>query len=312
MKPLPEGDTLVFADPHIHKNSLEELSKVFQEIYDIAEEKKPTYIVCVGDWYDEKNLNPEVLTFGTVWVKMLAEKCSHFIMLRGNHPTLKSEVTSVDYTRWIKANGLIWVEDEFTIGNTLYAHAMTEKSDMCYNGELKGNTKYERHTDTLKEYDLVVLGHQHWKQFIEPNIWHLCSCRYVTFGEVDEDMKYVGFVRKGELELIPLTSPYLMIDIRTVEEADAIELPKITKVRFVVDDFKYLKENIDRIEKLKDKFFVFKRKLNFVDKTVSSTKSEDYQKKSLQCQIETWLNSIEDEEVKKILIEELKDSYNVY
>lgn len=308
MKTFEDGLTLVFTDSHTHKNSLQELEVVFEEILGLAYKYKPRYIVCAGDFYDEKILGPEVLAFGTKWVRKFLEICSEFIMLTGNHVAMKDGVTSVDYLNYL--SNAVTVLDECVIGNTLYGHFCTEKSQMCYNGILTGN-KYERETEKLKQYDLVILGHQHWKQFIEPNIYHLCSCRYVTFGEVDADGKFVGLVQNNKIEFIPLKSVYPLIDIHSLEEAETIEKPEITKVRFVIDSFQYLKEHLNEIETLKDKFYRFKRKLNFVDKVSTVTKIDQYKKKNLQYQVYEWIQAIKDKEVQEILIEELKDLYSV-
>lgn len=311
MKVFEDGLTLVFTDPHIHKNSLQELEVVFEEIATIAKKVKPKYIVCAGDFYDEKILSPEVLTFGTKWSYNFSCLCEQFIMLTGNHTAMKDGETSVDYLEYTAAAGnYISVVEECVIGNTLYGHFMTEKSDMCYNGILTGN-KYECETEKLKQYDLVILGHQHWKQNIEPNIWHLCSCRYVTFGEVDADGKFIGIVNNNKIEFVPLKSVYPMIDIHSLEEAETIEKPEISKVRFVIDNFEYLKEHLNEIEALKDKFFRYKRKLNFVDTVSTVTKTEQYRKKNLQYQVYEWIQTIQDKDVQEVLIDTLKDMYNV-
>jgi len=114
---------LVFTDPHITEDSIDELNINFSELLSNKSDTcKPTTCICVGDFYDKKRPSPKEINFGTkvaVTLKQTFKKC---IMIRGNHAEI-DDVSNVDYL-----SHLGWeVYDELNYNNWFFGHFHTEK-----------------------------------------------------------------------------------------------------------------------------------------------------------------------------------------
>ena len=282
---------LVFADPHINENSIWELRDIFYEIADKAERIKPGRIICEGDWIDTKRVSSEVLFFSTEWALKFKRLCDEFIMLRGNHDSTAYGTSVCDYLQHLG----IKVVNDIVIDNIFHGHAMCEKSAMAYGLVLPDLSKYERAVSDLEQYDFAILGHQHSPQEVTDKIVHLGSCRYISFNEVEDECKYIGIIdyeNKSQLfTRIPLYSPYVMLDIKSLEEVKNVINPHISQVRFIVDNFEYFKEHIAQIQELKNHFYKFKVKLNFKQPEKNEDKKKTYL--SLQELLNKWYDKID-------------------
>ena len=174
---------MIFSDPHIEEQNIQELDNIFAEI--ISYDDNSEYNICLGDWYHNKRPTPKELEFGTRWAKYFNEK-KDFILLKGNHPEINEEISSIDYLRYLG----IEITDTYINNNIYFAHKSTEKSEMRCSSNVPYFKKFEISIKELEEYDLVILGHQHNYQRITNNIYHLGSCINTTFNEIGQK-KYI-------------------------------------------------------------------------------------------------------------------------
>ena len=285
---------LLFSDPHITENSIEELEEVFKEIYQVAiqNDKGISHIICLGDYYDKKHPTAKEIEFGTKWIIQFRERFNHFYMLRGNHPTIKDKVSSVEYLKYLG----IKVMDELKFGNIFCGHFMCDKSKVFY-----GYYEKDRKLSDIKA-KYIFLGHYHSFQQLDKNAWHLGSVRFVTWNELNDKNKKIAIISKGnQVKFINLKTPIKMKEVSSVSELS--NLDSNLKVRIVYKDFNTFKNEVNEINKYKSKFKELKIKLDF-----ERTEKVKETKKTINIQdlIDNWLKNIKDEEVKEILENELK------
>ena len=290
--------SLVFTDPHITVDSIKELENVFSEIVDLSSMHKVDRIICLGDYYHRARLHPIELDFGTFEAIRLA-KNAEFIMITGNHPSLDDSNSSVTYLEHLG----IQVVEQFIDNNMLFGHFMTEDSDKTgrqYVAEVpRMFEKYEKYIVDIEAFKLVLLGHQHNFQRLADHIYHLGSCRWVSFGEVSDTSKYIALVDDEKFNFIPLVSPIPMIDVDSVDKL--LDLESSLKVRLVFKSFQQFKKDINNITAFKTKFVDFKIKLDF------TTKNEKIEtaNKPIKNLIRDWLEKIVDNDIRTLLKEEI-------
>jgi len=282
---------LLFSDPHITENSIEELEEVFKEILSYI--KVNTYIICLGDYYDKKHPTAKEIEFGTKWAKIFREKSIDFVMLRGNHPTIKEKVSSVEYLKHLG----IEVVDDIIFKNIFCGHFMCDKSKVFY-----GYYEKDRKLSDIKA-KYIFLGHYHSFQQLDKNAWHLGSVRYVTWNELNDKSKKIAIITEdNQVKFVDLKTPIKMKEVSSVNELN--NLDNNLKVRIVYKDFNAFKNEVNEINKYKSKFKELKIKLDF-----EKTEEVKETKKTVNIQdlINNWLKNIKDEEVRKILENEFKE-----
>jgi DNA repair exonuclease SbcCD nuclease subunit len=278
---------LIFADPHITENSMEELSSIFEEI--LSNKEDEDILVCLGDWNDKKRPSPKEIKFGTYWAKEFKDNFERFIMIIGNHPDL-GELSNVDYL----SNLGIECYEEYVLNDYYFGHFMTDLSLKSF-----GEYKRDRQIKDLLRYKYGFIGHQHDYQRLTDNLIHLGSCRYVSFGELES--KKIARVNDGIVSLIGLETPLQAITTYCREDLDSIDANK--KVRLIFKDFDTFKRNINSLEQYKKKFKVFKVELDFEEIKSENTIKEN---SSVNFLIKEWLSNIKDIEVRKELEDEFK------
>lgn len=282
---------LIITDSHITESTLLELEGIFNEIY----QQEADELLMLGDYYNSKKPNAKEILFGTKWAKKFKEKYKKVIFLRGNHDKTQ-DISAIDYLQYL---GIKVVDDYVDENNNFYGHFMTNESKYEY-----GTYKYT--VSQLTQYNMVFLGHQHSFQAIKSNIWHIGSVIFVSFNEVCDKSKYI--MKLGENpEFIPLKSPIPIVDVKSVKELPNID-PK-TKVRCLITSFDQFKREINEISKWKDKFVKFKLKLEFGDKTITTSDNKDIkqEKKNLQQLIVQYIEKIEDKDVKELLKKQMEE-----
>ncbi len=278
---------IIFGDPHIEEKNIDELEDIFSEIIFLKNDKYED-IVCLGDYYHNNRPTAREIEFGTKWaVKFTTDR--NFVVLRGNHPrvSVTEKLSSVEYLKYLD----VIVENDLIWENTYFAHKETEKSEMFY-GREHSHPDYFVSTKDLEKYRLVLLGHQHKFQQISTTIYHLGSCIFNSFNELDHKRKYIVKLA-DKLKLIELKSPIPMLEVKSVKELDKVDSK--TKVRLKFESFEQFKKEINLIKK--DRFYQFKIKLDFSQSTTTTKKSGG----NLQSLISSWLKNIEDKDIQSIL-----------
>jgi DNA repair exonuclease SbcCD nuclease subunit len=291
---------IAFADPHIEESNIEELDKVFNEIFDHS--SVDAHIICLGDFYHKNRPTAKEIEFGTKWASRLKNNNQFFTMLRGNHTMVnfKDNDSSVEYLKYFG----ISILEELVIDNIYFGHKMTEKSDMFFGIDIPTEARYEIKTSELLKYNISLLGHQHAYQEIDEAIYHIGSIIYTTFNEVNVSKKYIFKIdeKDKKIEKIELKTPYPMVEISSVNELDKYEYN--TKIRLVFKTFEDFKNNISKATQYKNRFIVFKIKCDF-DKTIQIIDEKQSSKEDI---ILKWINSIKDKDVREELIKEFGDN----
>lgn len=289
---------LVCGDTHITIDSIEELRDIFQEVSTYG--TKDTILVILGDMYDLKRPSPRETYFGTYSINFLKQYFKDIVLLTGNHAELEKELTNVDYLKFLN----ITVCDEYEISESkdnagiFFGHFMTNVSKMQFGKEDK-----DRNIDALSEYKLVLLGHQHSFQKLTDTVFHLGSCRWTSYSEINDKEKYICKIDGDKVDFITLKSPFPMKEVNSIKELKEVN-PK-TKILLTYNSFEQYKNEIKEIGKWKDKFKKFKIKLDFQElqimEYVKCKDGSDY-----ETLFNTFLTSIKDAEVRKLL----EESYN--
>jgi len=280
--------TLIFTDAHIEESVIEELETTFVEVLTHEADR----VVFVGDYFEKKRPTPREIIFGTKWAKKFVEKYKEVIFLRGNHD--KSEdISAIDYLKYL---GVKIVDDYIDEDNNFFGHFMTNESKYEYG-------TYAKTVSELKKYNHVILGHQHSFQELASKMYHLGSCRYCNFNEVEDNTKYIAIL-DGELKFIELKSPIPMVDVKSLEELKDVDVN--SKVRLIISSFDQFKKEVNSITELKKKYSVFKIKLDFQKGLAQEKPVKPNTQKSLHDIINNFINSIKDEDIKKQLEEQFK------
>jgi predicted phosphodiesterase len=286
-------NSLVFTDPHIEENSLIELKSIFVEI--ISYKDKAQHLIMLGDFYEKKTgINRAELVFGTYWAKKFKESFARVTFLRGNHGQTK-EGNLIDYLTELG----IEVVDDYVDNNIFFGHFLLHESLFNF-GESKIGIK------DLEKYKYSFLGHQHSKQTMTDKIFHIGSCRFVDFQEVKDDHKQIVLLdNNNNATFVPLKSPTPMLEVNSLSQLENVS--ENTKVRLSISSFEQFKQEINEISKWKDKFREFKLKLNFEKQIIKIEKGEQQPKQSLNEFINNYLEKIEDNDVKNLLNEVIKE-----
>lgn len=282
--------TLIIGDIHIDDSCIEELKAIFEEI----RQREADRIILLGDLFHHNKPTPNEIAFATKLIYLLKKQYKEVIILTGTgrHEFIDG-IPIVTYLKHLKA---IIKEGEYrtTIDNKycLFGHFMLHESKLEY-----GTGKYG--IKDLKEYDIVLLGHQHSLQFLVGGgqaIWHIGSIRYVNWNESSDKYKEIALIEDGKLKFIELKTPIKMVDVTTLEELE--KLDKNVKARLIIKKWQDYKNWANRFPKWKKKFVEFKVKLDFEKiKIEKSTKNVSFGEK---------FKEIKDKDIKKELEEEFK------
>lgn len=286
---------IVFSDPHIDEKSIDELEEVFTEI--LRYSKGKPLLICGGDWYDRKNPSPREIDFGTKWVLKFKKEFADFYMISGNHPAIDKDISGISYMRHLGIN----TEEDAVIENVYYGHYMVKESLCGFNEERNA-------IDLITNHPLSILGHQHSFQVIKldgylSEIVHPGSCRYVDFGEVQDKNKYILVVEDEHFIEVRLNKVRPMYEVTTIQQLET--LPRTAQVRYVYTDFNKFVAEGHLLDKYRKEFYNFKIKFNFQSPAPQININNNQDCKEV---VNKWLNTINNNEVKKILLDEFKNS----
>lgn len=290
---------LFLGDVHFEKEALTEIEAIFKELWEIP----ASLFIQLGDLCDRNRLDPIELDSLTYTMQKSIENFDSVYVLKGNHDSLDGTRAIIDYLRYI---GVSILNDDYFLQFTnkyWLGHWFTDKSWDSFGKDYR----YTVEEMKQKDFNYCFLGHQHDFQTIdeEKNIYHLGSARYVKFSEKESLKKRVAFVCDNKLEFIELKSVIPIYNVSNVRELE--KLPKKSKVRFIYKTFTSFKEDVKIVNQLKNNFHSFKSKIDFKVSTHYTTddikKETSNRPKDL---IYKWLNTINDNEMKNLLEEEIK------
>lgn len=279
---------LFFTDSHIEEGALDELELIFKEIF----KYQANELICIGDYYDKRKPTAKEILFGTKWAYFFKKKFSKVIFVKGNHDKTQ-DISVINYLEYM---GIECV-DEYLEDNIYAGHFMTDKSLMEYG-------THEKTLAELRQYSYVLLGHQHSFQELAPNIYHLGSCRYINFNEAKDDGKYIILNYNNSWDRRKLMSVIPMIETSSIKELPNIQAN--TKVCMVINSYQQFKNEINELNKWKEKFIEFKIKLNFKVETTNIQETKQEQRK-LEEVLRQGIEKIQDQDVKDLLLKVMED-----
>lgn len=199
---------LIFGDIHISQSSLKECEIIFKEIIGLCEKYSVTYIISLGDNFDNNKPTASELNCLGKFVRDLRNK-QIILLAAQSHESETLELSSVDIYGILSPN--VKIVKEYKDGNHLYCGHFSIKESVCnYDAKLS--------KEEFKNYIYVFLGHIHSYQMIKPNICHLGSCRYVNFDEAKDKQKIVALItdygtETEKVHFMKLKSPIPMIQL---------------------------------------------------------------------------------------------------
>lgn len=259
-------DILCIGDPHIEEEAVDELEDIFTEIISYKAKK----LIILGDYYTKNRPTAKELEFGTKWIKGFLEYYGEVILLKGNHGKVANNISCVDYLQYLSTsyenddhelieNRVKIVEDyEIETPKTYFGHFMINESALAFGSG-------EKSLEDLKAYDYVVLGHQHKFQQITPKICHLGSIRRVDYGEASYDTPQLLAFDRSKPIYLPLVSYTTMKTAYGIGQMRDIfeETKGLCKIYIIFKTFNQFLNEIEEVNKLKEKFIDMKIKLDF-------------------------------------------------
>ncbi len=95
--------TLLFSDPHIDTNSIDELNVIFKEIINFNADS----LIMLGDYYDRgshpddrRRPSAREIEFGTRWAYKFKQKYKDVVFLTGNHD-LDRDYSTISYLQYL-------------------------------------------------------------------------------------------------------------------------------------------------------------------------------------------------------------------
>jgi|GEM_PF-3068061 len=288
---------LVIGDTHIDDPYLDELRDIFEEIMSYDAD----HVIHLGDYYNHHKPSPQSLTFGTEIAKKILDKYKSFTLLAGNgrHNWLNGH----SVIQYLSSLGVECVGMELKRDidglNCFFGHYMTNESCKEY-----GSHDYT--VSDLKQYDLVLLGHQHLCQDITPEIFHLGSVFYQSFAEVGDSHKRIAIIENRKWRFIPLRSPIPMIDV--TDPAKFSDINPRTKVRLLISDFETFKKQVNGLSRWKEKFVEFKYELRYQKTSAQAHQSTESGRQKQLSIIDEINKQVKQREVRELLIAQFKDT----
>jgi DNA repair exonuclease SbcCD nuclease subunit len=284
--------TLLIGDLHIEDKAIDEIKEVFvKDILPI----KADEVIQLGDFFDKSKITPREADFASWLVIELKKRYETITILSGTgrHEFL-SGVKAIEHLKYL---GVEVVSEYYPKvideKKCLFGHFMVQESKLNF-GEATKKSK------DLKQFDYVVLGHQHLtEEIIKNKIYHIGSIRWQHWGEVKDTYKRVMILDNGKLNEIKLKTPVPMVDVTDVTELE--QLPNRVKVRPVFTSYSYFVNSIKTIEKFKNKFVeIAPPVLNFTNKKIKKQETKGIS-------IEEDVKAVENKEVRELMLQVLKE-----
>lgn len=307
-----DNDIVFLGDVHLEEDSIEECFNILKEITKVYPEDAT--LLQLGDLTDKNKLNSVELEALTEFVVGLASHFKQVIFIDGNHSKLDKNNSIINYLRFLRSNIQVYqdeLEIDFVGKKIIVGHFFLDSSNGAF-----GDFRYKAE-ELAKSYDYGLFGHQHDFQdhlAKKGHFLHLGSARYTSFGEHIDKPKYYAFLDKEsakqnlgvELETINALTP--LSNVYSLEELQ--RTPDYCKVRYIVTSFEQLKKEIDTLKGYRHVFKQFKIHNEFVHtgfaREQDTNPSENFNSGEL---INTWIEKIQDIDVKQLLTEAFKDAY---
>jgi DNA repair exonuclease SbcCD nuclease subunit len=294
---------LIFTDLHIKDRDKKEIERVTEEIITLSNETGATEVWSLGDTFDVVNPSPTELDLFASFLKKLNKKM--VILSAMSHESISPENSVLNHF------GVILPSIKIVPNSYIYEYSKSTKF-LLGHYTLKESSKgfgADMSVKELEKYKYVFLGHQHSYQNIK-NVYHLGSVRYIRFDEVNDQKKYVGLLEISEMEktfkLIPLKTPYPMLDVVYQNEESLSKIKADTKVRVIINTFEDFKAFSAISNKYKEKFIDFRIKTNFTTIKTEVKEEQKIQAKDFTSSLKEYLvKSGIDKEIVSAILEEV-------
>jgi hypothetical protein len=311
-----ENDIVFLGDVHLEEDSIGECFKILDEL--VKSYPKECTLVQLGDLTDKNKLNAIELDALTEFAVGLASHFKQVIFIDGNHSKLDKNNSIINYLVHLRENIEVYQDElelDFAGKKIIVGHFFLDTSNGAF-----GDFRYKAE-ELSQKYDYGLFGHQHDLQdhlAKKGHFLHLGSARYTSFGEDLDNPKYYAYLDKESAEqglAVALDVIYgctRLVNIYSLEElASALESTQVgeLKVRYIISSFEQLKKEIDLLKPYKNAFAQFKIHNQFINdnyKKIEETTTESFNSAEL---INTWIEKIEDKDVKQILTEAFTDAY---
>lgn len=277
--------TLLFTDPHIKENALEELGKIFQEICSYKADR----LIMLGDYFNNNKSTPSEIYFGAYWAKKFTKHFKEVVFIKGNHDVLRKN-SAVDF---MSLFGIEVVDTYVDEDNNFYGHFMLQESPNNYESN-KSLADY-------KQYNNIFLGHEH-TPFQYKNMYHIGSCRFCHFNETSTECKYVYIINGDSIKYYNIGTAILMLDVYDIERLKRIvNSGQKYKVRYIFNSLEEYQKNYSTVIDLLNNpnIVTGKTKIDFTNEIANlSINQIDDDIKSI---IESCIEELDDIECKQLL-----------
>lgn len=258
----------------ISKNNFKEISFAINQLIVQINNPEQSLIVITGDIFHFINkINGNILVFFEEIIQKLTQHCIT-IMIFGNHdvtPYNESNDIKIIFTQVIKkSNNRLFIlseEKEYEFDNIIFIPTLfysetikqPEHKDpnktyiSLYHNEINGClmksikqftseipdnciSKFRIKKSDFDNYDLVLLGHIHNHQFLQPNMAYPGSLLQTNFSEEINDQGYIKWdiqTKTGEFIQLPQNTGYITV---TDKNYNTIEYLKNSYIRLVIYD----------------------------------------------------------------------------
>jgi UDP-2,3-diacylglucosamine pyrophosphatase LpxH len=263
---------LVIGDVHIKTTNIPDIDIFIKKICDIISEKKPSFIVLLGDILDTfEKINTFELNKAIELIDKI-RKITKLYVLIGNHDmvnclqyltenhwanSLKSWSNVVIIDKTLEENDFVFVP---YVPNGRFIDALNEipydwKNAKCifahqeFYGAKMGSIISEEGDRWMSNYPNVVSGHLHMNQRPQKNIYYPGSSMQVAYGETNDNIVALLIFDKNNFDIkeIPLGMTKKKIIYTTIENAEIPDEDVNNKIKMSIsgdyDEFKTFKKS---------------------------------------------------------------------
>lgn len=256
---------LVIGDPHIKITDLQASIEMTEAITRVAQEKKPDFIVCLGDTLDRhETIHTEPLTVATKWFMQLCQIAPVYLLI-GNHDRVNNSDFLTDRHPFVGLKQ--WDYHRMTVVDTTTSAVIGDKrfffvpyvppgrfqealdaiewlpggwtagfSHQEFYGIKMGPIFSDKGDHWPLNYPLLINGHIHDRHLPQANIISIGTPRQHAFGE-DPDKTISLFT--------------FLSDDNYSEERISLNLPKKIVMRLSIAQFHQYQHPVEMIDHLK-------------------------------------------------------------
>ena len=275
---------IVIGDPHFMVKNIPEVELFINEIKQLCLEKKPDFIVCLGDLLDtHERVNTLPLNKAYEFIETLRDIAPTYSIV-GNHDMIPNQVflTKDHWMNGMKEWENVFVVDEvihhnindkiFTFVPYVYPGKFIEALNTLEEGDWKksncifahqefkgckmGAIISEEGDEWPLDFPEIVSGHIHSRQIIQKNIYYTGSAMQHAFGESDKNI--IAFLTFNEKEgyireEIDLGLPRKRIIRKDVKSLEDFEIPDTKdKIKITISGKKEEFQSFRKTKKYKE------------------------------------------------------------